>query len=69
MEIITLKIEGMTCGHCKNAVERMLKEQEGVISADVNLNDASANVSFNSEIVTKDALIDIINNSEMYQVV
>ncbi len=69
MKIITLVIEGMTCGHCKNAVERMLKEQDGVISADVNLTQANASVSINSDLIDKAELIKIINNSEIYKAV
>lgn len=67
MKDVTLKIEGMTCGHCKNTVERMLKEQEGVVAVDVNLTGSSANVSINSDIVTKDTLVEVINNSGMYK--
>lgn len=33
----TLKIEGMTCGHCKAAVEKALKAVPGVANAAVDL--------------------------------
>lgn len=33
----TLKIEGMTCGHCKAAVEKSLKSVPGVTNAAVDL--------------------------------
>lgn len=67
MKDITLRIEGMSCGHCKNSVERMLKEKEGVLKVEVNLNDSLANVSINSDIVTKEDLVEVINNSGMYK--
>ncbi|MHB8254936.1 MAG: CopZ family metallochaperone [Acidiferrobacter sp.] len=34
---ITLRITGMTCGHCVTAVTRALKAVPGVKSADVDL--------------------------------
>ena len=34
---IILKIEGMSCGHCKMSVENALKAIPGVISASVDL--------------------------------
>ena len=37
MDKTVLKIEGMTCGHCKVAVEKALKAVPGVTSAIVDL--------------------------------
>ncbi len=34
---IRLKIEGMSCGHCQNAVEKALKSVAGVLDAKVDL--------------------------------
>ena len=34
---IVLKIEGMTCGHCKSAVEKALMKVPGVTQAEVDL--------------------------------
>lgn len=52
-----LIVEGMTCGHCKAAVEKALKAVEGVESAVVDLDKKSADVSLSrevdSEILTK----------------
>lgn len=39
---INLKIEGMTCGGCKAAVERILKAQPGVSAVTVDLANGSA---------------------------
>lgn len=33
----TLKVEGMTCGHCKMNVEKAVRGVAGVTSAEVNL--------------------------------
>ncbi|MGV2928471.1 copper chaperone CopZ [Macrococcus capreoli] len=46
METI-LKVEGMTCGHCKKSVEGAVSELEGVKSAAVDLE--AANVTIEHE--------------------
>jgi len=37
MSQTVLKVEGMSCNHCKMAVEKALKAVSGVESAEVNL--------------------------------
>jgi copper chaperone CopZ len=34
-EIIELKVEGMSCGHCKSAVEKAVSALAGVIKVEV----------------------------------
>ncbi|MFP4607892.1 MAG: heavy-metal-associated domain-containing protein [Thiohalospira sp.] len=41
----TLKVTGMTCGHCVNAVKEALEEVEGVESAEVSLEEGKAEVT------------------------
>ncbi len=52
-----LMVEGMSCGHCKAAVEKALKAVDGVENAVVDLEKRLANVTLNkevpSEILTK----------------
>lgn len=45
----TIIIEGMTCDHCKNRVERVLNEMEGV-AGKVNLSKKQAIVSMEREV-------------------
>lgn len=45
MQKITIKITGMTCGHCSAAVARALERVPGVKSAEVSLEQAQATVS------------------------
>ena len=45
----TVVIEGMTCEHCKNRVERVLSEMDGV-AAKVNLKQKTATVSMEKEV-------------------
>lgn len=44
MTTTELKIEGMSCGHCVKAVKEALEGVAGVVSAEVDLDKASATV-------------------------
>lgn len=46
----TLIVEGMSCGHCKAAVEKALKAVDGVENAVVDLEKKSASVTLNKEV-------------------
>jgi len=46
MESLTLRIKGMSCNHCKMAVEKALQTLEGVESAEVDLEGNTAQVVF-----------------------
>ncbi len=46
----TLIVEGMSCGHCKMAVEKALKAVDGVENAVVDLNNKSAQVTLNKQV-------------------
>ncbi|MDQ0484937.1 copper chaperone CopZ [Guptibacillus hwajinpoensis] len=56
MEQTTLKIDGMTCGHCKSAVTTALKELEGVSGVEVNLEEGTATVSYDDSSVSVPAM-------------
>lgn len=49
MEQITLKVEGMSCGHCKAAVEKALKGIAGVQGAEVDLDAKVVKVSYDAD--------------------
>lgn len=57
----TVTIEGMTCDHCKNRVERVLNEMEGV-AGKVNLSKKQAIASMETE-VSDDALRAVIEKA------
>ena len=65
---VDLKIQGLSCSHCTNAVENLLKVIDGVESTIVRLPD-NAEILFNEHKVTLDSLKKIINNSEIYKVI
>lgn len=57
---LVLKIEGMSCGHCKMAVEKALQAVPGVVSASVNLEKKEALVEGNAD---RDALAKAVENA------
>ena len=61
-----LKIEGLSCGHCVNAVDNILKEIDGINNATVSLPD-NALVSFDENKVTLAEIKKAINDSEIYK--
>ncbi len=46
----TLKIEGMTCGHCTSTVEKALRAVPGVTDASVDLATKTATVIVGDEV-------------------
>ena len=56
----TLNVQGMSCSHCKMAVEGALKELDGVTSAEVNLDAGTVDVTFDNAKVDESALKDAI---------
>jgi copper chaperone len=62
-----IKIQGMTCGHCKNAVENILKEEKGVLNAEVFLENAIADVTFDDSQTSLEKLKNTINESGIYK--
>ena len=63
-----LKIEGLSCGHCVNAVETLLKSIKGVRSTEVSLPN-NAKVAFDENVVSIEQLKQAINNSDAYKIV
>ena len=50
MNTKTILIEGMSCNHCKMSVEKALNSLEGVVKAEVNLENKSAVIETNQEV-------------------
>ncbi|MFW6078783.1 MAG: heavy-metal-associated domain-containing protein [Gemmatimonadota bacterium] len=57
MTTTTLKIQGMSCGHCVSAVTEALKGVEGVRSADVDLEGGRAVVEYDEGRATTAQLV------------
>ena len=54
MERMTMKIDGMTCGHCVSQVTKALKEVEGVKVEQVSV--GSATVSFDPSVASEEKI-------------
>ncbi len=63
-----LNIEGLSCGHCVNAVNNILNEVKGVTKYNVFLPNV-AEIEFDEKIVDIELIKQEINNSEIYKVV
>ncbi len=62
METRVLKVNGMTCQHCKRAVEGALQDLPGVTKAVVDLDKGEVTVDF-SQSVAQDALAAAIDEA------
>ena len=47
---MTLKVEGMMCGHCEARVKKALEEIDGVVSAEVSHEKGTAVVTLSKEV-------------------
>lgn len=56
METIVLDVQGMTCGHCKMAVNGALTDLDGVSKVDVNLETGKVTVEYDSGKVNFDQM-------------
>ena len=52
----SLTVEGMSCNHCKNAVEKAVKALPGVVSAEVSLEAKSLTVEFDETKTSVEAI-------------
>ena len=57
-----LSVSGMTCGHCRDKVQKALQGVPGVYGAEVDLNAGTAEVESGDE-VASNALIDAVQRA------
>ncbi len=60
---VTFQIGGMHCTGCSSAVEKAIKKQSGVVSANVNLAAEKAFVDFDSSQISIDQIKESIENA------
>lgn len=60
---VTFQIGGMHCTGCSSAVEKAIKKQSGVVSANVNLAAEKAFVDFDSTQISIDQIKESIENA------
>ncbi|MBZ5751140.1 MULTISPECIES: copper chaperone CopZ [Metabacillus] len=62
MENITLSVQGMSCGHCVNAIEGSVGQVDGVNQVNVKLDSAQVEVLFNESQVSIDKIKETIED-------
>jgi copper ion binding protein len=50
MKELLIGVEGMSCNHCKMAVENEIKELDGVENAEVNLENKNVKVTLDQDL-------------------
>lgn len=64
MKNITIKIKGMGCQNCVNAVTESLNELEGISRVNVSLEKESAEVEYDESKINSDKMIEAIKELE-----
>ena len=62
MEQKIINVEGMSCDHCKNAVESALAKINGVSAAEVNLDKGQVRVDYDEDKVQLSDMKDAIED-------
>jgi copper chaperone len=62
MQNLTLNVQGMSCGHCVNAIEKSVGQLTGVELVKVNLTDAQVYLAFNEVQVSLDKIKETIED-------
>jgi len=60
-ETAKINVLGMSCNHCSSRVEKTVIGLDGVISANVSLEEKSLLVKFNPEKLSIDNIVDAVN--------
>lgn len=60
MDRLTMKIDGMTCGHCVSTVDKALRKVDGVTVEKVDI--GSATVSFNPSEVSEARIAESVSD-------
>ncbi len=56
----TISVPEIHCGHCKASIEGALQPMDGVASATVDVEGRTVGVVYDPEVVTRDTLLDTI---------
>ena len=62
METLVLNVNGMTCNHCKQSVEKAVGAIAGVDSVNVVLEDKKVNVTLDASVVSVDTVKNTIED-------
>lgn len=62
MQNLTLNVQGMSCGHCVNTIEKSVGQLAGVEQVKVNLADAQVDLAFDEVQVSLDKIKETIED-------
>ncbi|RAP23543.1 copper resistance protein CopZ [Brevibacillus laterosporus] len=62
MENIILQVQGMSCNHCVQAIEKAVGKLDGVSSVKVKLSEAEVDVVFDSAKITVEEIKEAIDD-------
>jgi len=62
MQKIILTVNGMSCGHCVNAIEGNVGKLNGVSQVKVHLNEGKVELEFNPEVVSLETIKETIDD-------
>jgi copper ion binding protein len=68
MEKLTLKVEGMSCGHCEIAVQDAVRKLPGIKKIKASKRKKEAAVEYDASAVTAEQIAKVINDTG-YQVI
>jgi copper chaperone CopZ len=63
MKTVTFKIEGMRCDGCATNIQSLLERNAGVQKAVASFKEGEARILYDSDAVTEEQLVGIIENS------
>ena len=66
---INLNIEGMTCSGCSSHIEKDMNKTNGIVSSTVNHETGEGKFVFDTNIISKQDVINAVNNVGNYSVV
>lgn len=62
MKNVTLKVEGMSCGHCVKAIESNVGTLNGVENVKVSLDSNTVEVNFDSAVIELSKIKEVIDD-------
>lgn len=62
MKSVTLKVEGMSCGHCKMSIESALLKQDGIETAEVVLAEKNVSIVYDDTKIQLNQIKEIIED-------
>lgn len=65
---LNVSIRGMTCDGCARSIDKALSEKQGISEKAVSYPEGKAKITYDSEAISKEELIDTINSSGNYEV-